>query len=132
MWKFVIESGRFSSPEGDGELGKSGREEGENNPAFQNSFNIGPVPEGKYFIDAAIFPQDYMGERAFPLVPQEGTSTFGKSGFYLHRRLEENLLEHQCNRYHTCIILSDEMLRLVAASPDRILLVLGYERDSVE
>lgn len=63
--------------------GYSGHLDGRNNPQAAAVHAVGPLPVGKYTIGAPM-TVPVLGPLAFPLTPQAGTETYGRSGFWIH------------------------------------------------
>jgi hypothetical protein len=87
----------------DGELlatGYSGIGEGKNNPAMEGIVDVGPIPEGTYYIQE-IWDSPTLGPMACELFPEPGTITYGRSGFYIHG----DSIQHPGLASHGCIIL---------------------------
>lgn len=100
--------------------GYAGHGEGVNNPDLQHVPNVGPIPRGHYTIGA---PRDggHLGPHVLPLTPQQGTETFGRSGFYVHgdnRRHDQSASEG-------CLILSRPLREEIAESSDSDLEVVA-------
>lgn len=58
-------------------------EGGRNNGDMQNVVRKGPIPRGAWRIGRPV-DGTHMGPMAIPLMPADGTDTFGRSGFYIH------------------------------------------------
>jgi len=87
----------------DGQLlgvGYSGHGSGVNNSAMQNVPDIGPIPQGLWAIGSVIAEHPTLGPYVLPLSPQEGTETFGRSGFFIHGdeigEVGKELASHGC------------------------------------
>ena len=107
----------------DGEVvttgGWAGHDAGYNNPSMEMDHNIGPIPRGDWLIGDAVDSQ-HLGPVALPLVPQDGTETFGRGGFFIHGAS----VLHPDESSHGCIILPRPVRMQIAASTDRILQVV--------
>lgn len=118
-WQYVQLTGELSC---DGEFegtGYSGTAEGRNNPTQEHVPNIGPIPEGSYKIGAAYDDIGGLGPCVMHLDPLPGTDTFGRSAFRIHG----DNANHDAS--HGCIILGPAIRRKIAASPDRMLVVVS-------
>ena len=75
----------------------SGKGEGMNNSDMEREPNVGPIPRGMYHIDTTQIsnPNIFMdiarniifgdwGDWRVPILPDPGTNTYGRSGFFLH------------------------------------------------
>ena len=83
MWRFCQSTGELSQ---DGTLiatGYSGYGDGRDNPADQDTANVGPIPAGSYLI-GPVFDSEAHGPVVMRLTPQPGTNIFGRSGFLIH------------------------------------------------
>ena len=129
QWVYVIESGRLLGANGLLAVGYSGHDEGVNNPGLCNAPNVGPIPHGRWSVLPPRNPVDHLGPLALPLVPVEGTATFGRSGFLIHGDTLEDVQHCWRNASHGCIILPRAARAAVAAVPDSTLRVLGYDRE---
>jgi hypothetical protein len=96
--------------------GYSGRLGGLNNPDAQSVPMVGPIPQGEYDIGQA-HASDHLGPCVMALTPREGTDTHGRSGFYVHG----DSARHDAS--HGCVVLGPAIRHLIAASPDRLLIV---------
>jgi hypothetical protein len=118
MYKYSQSTGTLTQ---DGKFiatGYSGFQDGKNNPALQNVPNVGPIPQGLYRIGSARDTATH-GPVVMPLTPEEGTETFGRSGFLIHG---DSLL-HPGGASHGCIILRRDIRETIAASGDTQLTV---------
>ena len=129
QWVYVVESGRLLGADGLVAEGYSGHDEGVNNPGLCNAKNVGPIPQGLWQVLPPVNPPNHLGPLALPLVPLEGTPTFGRSGFFIHGDTVEDVEHCWQNASHGCIILPHAARAAVAAVPDSVLRVVGYERE---
>jgi hypothetical protein len=74
--------------------GYSGHGEGVNNPAMQDVRSVGPIPRGQWSIGPARL-QPILGPVAMPLAPEEGTETFGRTGFWAHGTTKPWITPHR-------------------------------------
>ena len=84
QWTNVNDQTGARTPEG---TGYSGNGEGLNNPAMQSTPNVGPIPQGSYIIGPQQDNTTNSGTslpQSMRLTPQDGTDTFGRSGFIIH------------------------------------------------
>ena len=87
MWQYEITTGRMLRPDGTlsgvgyagGDLGE--HPEGENNPADEGIPDIGPLPEGIYYMQT---PVNTHGPFAIPLTPDASNNMHGRAGFMCH------------------------------------------------
>jgi len=101
--------------------GYSGHGNGVNNPAMQNVPNVGPIPQGEWTIGAVIEQHPTLGEIVLPLLPAEGTETFGRSGFFMHG--DEIDAPGEDLASHGCIVMPRNVREAVAYSGDETLVV---------
>jgi len=73
---------------------------GKNNPVMEGIVDVGPIPEGTYRI-SELWNSPTLGPDACELIPEPGTNTFGRSGFYIHG----DSIQHPGLASHGCIIL---------------------------
>ena len=125
MWLYEQISGRLSRADKLLASGYSGFSEGKNNPARQSEANVGPIPEGAYWIGPEREETADHGPVVLPLVPVPGTNTFGRSGFLIHG----DSIEHPGAASHGCIILPRPVRELIASNSqgvgDRLLIVIS-------
>lgn len=84
MWTYQESTGELKH---DGKFvfkGYSGHGEGQNNPAYQQIHNVGPIPRGTWTIQGPPFDTPTHGPYVLRLVPCSDTDTFGRSGFLMH------------------------------------------------
>lgn len=62
----------------------SGYKDGKNNPKFQDTHNVGPIPQGTWYIGGPPFSTTEHGPYVMHLTPASGTNTFGRSAFLIH------------------------------------------------
>jgi Protein of unknown function (DUF2778) len=99
-------------------IGYSGHDRGKNNPDMQQIPNVGPIPQGRYFIGP---PRDSekVGPFAMPLDPAPETDTFGRSAFMIHG----DSIVHPGTASEGCIIMLRDARNQIAASGDNELIV---------
>lgn len=85
----------------------SGFGEGLNNPAFESTLNVGPVPQGLWTISGPPF-DGIHGPYCLRLEPKKGTVTFGRNGFLIHGDEREHPGEHLAS--HGCMV-ADKVTR---------------------
>lgn len=114
MWTYDQASGTLTTPDGSPLCqGYSGAGEGKNNPAMQNVHDVGPIPQGTYWIEAP-FNSPAHGPFAMPLNPSPSNEMFGRSGFLMHG----DSLEHPGCASEGCIIMPPEVRHTVYSSGD--------------
>jgi hypothetical protein len=99
--------------------GYSGQGTGKNNASMQATSNIGPIPQGKYRIDAP-FVHPHAGAYTMRLHPKIGTKTYSRSGFMIHG----DSMSHPGNASEGCIILGPALRQRIGNSSDRDLEVV--------
>lgn len=100
--------------------GYAGRGRGKNNPALQNVPAVGPIPRGRWTIEA---PYDSKNTGPFTLVlsPCLGTDCLGRSAFRIHG----DSIKAPGTASRGCIILPRKIRELIWASKDRDLEVIA-------
>jgi hypothetical protein len=119
-WTYSQSSGNLTDP--DGVLagqGYSGNGADLDNPAGQGDVGHGPIPQGDWTIGAFFDDPGGKGPVVAHLTPNEGTETFGRSGFMIHGDNSE--MNHTASE--GCIILARTYRKAIAASGDSILSV---------
>lgn len=117
VWQYQQSTGDILHDSAYEGIGYSGRAGGRNNPDAQTIVDVGPVPQGKYTIEPASDAHPKLGPCVMELTPEPGTETFGRSAFFIHG----DNVNHDAS--HGCIILGPAIRHLIAASPDRELVV---------
>jgi hypothetical protein len=64
-------------------VGYSGKGIGKNNPMYQFSPRLGPIPQGEWHISQP-FSHPEKGPLCFRLTPAKDTQSLGRSGFLIH------------------------------------------------
>ena len=119
MWTYrqatgeLLKDGRFIAQ------GYSGHGNGKNNPAAQNTPNVGPIPAGSWVIVSLTEGMTEHGPYVLRLEPCGGTGTFGRSGFLIHG--DNRRAPGEASR--GCVILPRFVREKVWASGDRALTV---------
>jgi hypothetical protein len=99
--------------------GYAGHGKGVNNPAEQETHDVGPIPRGLYTIGPS-FTHPRTGPMSMRLTPQPGTNTFGRDGFLMHG---DNIAMNK-TASNGCIIQNMKTRATVSASDDRTLKVV--------
>lgn len=117
-WAYYQASGKLSHDGADVALGYSGAGEGKNNPAAQETHNVGPIPRGNYTISG---PHDTVthGPYVLPLTPDPANEMFGRSAFLIHG----DSVVHPGTASEGCIIMPRAVREQVWASGDTSLTV---------
>lgn len=104
MWIYSQSNGQLWCPQGFKlDTGYSGFGEGKNNPRFEASKNIGPIPRGKWFI-GEMYNSDKVGNYAIRLHPN-GHESLGRYGFLIHG----DSISNPGKASRGCIILSRDI-----------------------
>jgi hypothetical protein len=101
MWLYNQSNGQLSH---DGQLvavGYSGFGPWKNYPDGAHLANLGPIPCGVWDMGLVIDSTPLHGPFVIPLLPAEGTDTFGRSGFLIHGES----LHDPGQASHGCVIL---------------------------
>jgi hypothetical protein len=122
MWEYRQSTGELTSPAGViiG-LGYSGRDAGLNDPRAQNIHDVGPIPQGEWQFGRFFDDHGGKGPLVAHLTPEEGTETFGRSGFMIHG--DNHAMNHTAS--HGCIILGRTLREALVGSSDRALRVVA-------
>ena len=95
--------------------GNCGRNpEGINNPAYQYTKDVGPLPTGTYTMGTAV-EGSHLGPLAIPLTPDESNDMRGRGDFYCHA---DTIGRPRCAS-EGCIVMSRATRTLLAGSEDR-------------
>lgn len=121
MWIYVVRTGRLFQNDAFKASGYSGAGSAKNDPTQQDKHNLGPIPVGVYMIGKAIETTASHGPVVMPLTPVAYSETWGRNGFLVHG----DSLVHPGMASHGCIILNRPMREEIAASMDRLLVVLS-------
>ena len=82
-WTYTQATGDLAQ---DGEVkatGYSGADVGKNNPTLQQVHNVGPIPVGRYTIEAPVDTKTH-GPYVLPLEPDPTNEMYGRAGFLIH------------------------------------------------
>lgn len=99
--------------------GYSGLGVAKNNPLAQHERNLGPIPQGAYLIGQERESEEH-GPVAIPLIPVTGTETYGRGSFMVHG----DSVQHPGSASHGCIIVNRPIREQIAASHEKLLLVI--------
>jgi hypothetical protein len=101
----------------------AGNGDGLNNPDMCDVADVGPIPQGMYSIGDPISYQPRLGKYVIPLTPMDGTTMFGRSGFFLHG---DNASKPPFCSSDGCAVIEPESSRVeIGQSSDRILEVVA-------
>jgi hypothetical protein len=124
MWIYKQSTGEISNSDSPSVTykGYSGRQGVyQNNPAYQEIPNLGPIPQGKWGILGPPVNTSTHGPYVLHLYAKQGTNAFGRSGFLIHG----DSLEHPGQASEGCIILSRLARHIIWESNDRNLEVVA-------
>lgn len=125
MWQFNNGTGELLDPQGAHvETGYAGGDkglhpEGRNNPSYQYTKDIGPLPVGLYSIGDAV-EGTHLGPVALPLTPDPSNNMDGRGDFYIHG----DHIGAPGTASDGCMIFSHATRLLISASADRALRVI--------
>lgn len=119
-WAYSQTSGSMTFNGAGVATGYSGNGAGLNNPALQNDPDVGPIPQGNYTIGAAHADPE-KGPVVMALTPDPANQMFGRDGFLIHGDNPE--MNHTASK--GCIILARPFRQQIAASADRVLIVIA-------
>lgn len=122
MFTYEQSSGRLLDAAGEVlGIGYSGKDWGKNVPATQSVNNIGPIPEGIYFIRQPVLFTVTHGPFVLPLLPDPGNKMWGRFGFLCHG---DSVVEPG-TASEGCIIMPRDVREKIWASGDRDLKVVS-------
>jgi len=119
-WTFENSTGRLLDPDGNFvEKGYAGGDKGQhpegvNNPAYQYTKDIGPLPVGIYTIGEPV-EHSQLGILAIPLEPDPSNDMHGRGDFYCHG---DKIGAPGCAS-DGCIIMSHSTRVMLSESSDR-------------
>ena len=120
MWTYSQQTGKLTSEDGSIRgVGYSGRGADLNNPAGEADVGQGPIPEGMWTIGPFFSDPGGKGPIVCRLTPEDGTETFGRSGFMIHGDNSES--NHTASE--GCIILARLLRVAIEVSGDNSLQV---------
>lgn len=119
MWTYSQSTGFLSHDGVYVATGYAGSGTGKNNPAYQYTPEVGPLPTGLYTIGAPVTDAS-TGPYTLPLTPDIRNNMQGRSGFKIHgdSRLSPG------NGSHGCIVLPFETRQTIWNSGDYALTVV--------
>ena len=122
MWTFHQATGLLAHNGESVSTGYSGFGEGRSNPALQQVPDVGPIPRGLWTIGApeCVTTVGPHGPFVLPLIPQDGTETYGRSGFLIHG----DSPAHAGSASHGCIVIDRHTREAIAGSHDLVLEVV--------
>jgi hypothetical protein len=131
FWKYCQEEGSLWSPQGAKVgIGYSGHDVGLNNPTLQGAPNVGPIPQGVWRFAEHETGTGHLGPCAIAIEPVFGTTTYNRTGFFLHGDTTEDVLEHTKCASHGCLVFSRNVREAVLASQVKDLVVVQNEGTS--
>jgi hypothetical protein len=125
MWIYKNGTGELLDPSGNhAETGYSGgdkglHKEGVNNPAYQYTPDIGPLPVGWYTFGTPV-EGTHLGPLAIPLQPDADNTMGGREGFFVHG----DHIGAPRTASDGCMIFSHSTRTLIAQSNDKRLQVV--------
>lgn len=120
-WTYAQKTGELQQDEQHVATGYSGAGEGKNNPDMQSVRNVGPIPEGDWTIVGPPVNTPEHGPYVLQLIPNDGTETFGRSGFLMHGDSKSA----PGTASHGCVIMPRIVREQVWDSGDRDLQVMA-------
>ena len=100
--------------------------DGKNQPSAQEIPDCGPIPCGQYTITSFLTTTQEHGPDVMTLEPNEGTNTFGRSGFLIHGDSKTN----PGKASKGCIVLSHFARDFIWGSGIRLLIVVPEVQDA--
>jgi hypothetical protein len=125
MWTFNNRTGWMTDPGGTAiERGYAGgnegkNPEGKNNPAYQYTPDIGPLPVGLYTMGTPVL-QSHLGPFAIPLQPDPSNDMQGRGDFFVHGDTTPS-----GNASEGCIIMSRGTRTQMYTSTDHQIIVVS-------
>jgi uncharacterized protein RhaS with RHS repeats len=117
-WEYSQSTGQISQKGNAVGTGYAGAGVGRNNSAMQSVPNVGPIPQGTWFIGNA-YNSPKAGPITIVLTPSTGTNTFGRSAFGIHG---DNSAGNQ-SASEGCIVVNPSVRNLILNSGDNELVV---------
>lgn len=101
MWIYSIGKGELCHDGVFVGTGYSGYGNFKNDPKAQDKRDLGPIPEGLYFIGAAHDHrgpqyQKQLGPCVMQLFPDKDTNTYGRDAFFIHGDNQNHEASHGC------------------------------------
>jgi hypothetical protein len=122
MWTYKQSTGELMDGSGTRvAIGYSGHLQGKNNPALQDQHDVGPIPQGHWSIQGPPMNTATHGPFVLRLEPEDGTNTFGRSGFLIHG----DSVVHPGMASLGCIIMLRAIREEIWNSPDHELQVIA-------
>lgn len=101
--------------------GYAGKDWAKNMPACESVHNMGPIPEGLYFVGKP-FDHPKCGKFFLPLTPDPGNRMFDRSGFGCHG----DKIESPGDASDGCIIQALNVREQLSASGDLLQVISGW------
>jgi len=120
MWTYTSFNGNLSHDGNFVGFGYSGNTTGLDNPDEENVAMVGPIPRGDWTIGAFFDDIGGKGPVVAHLTANDGTNTFGRSGFMIHG--DNASLNHTASE--GCIILGRPYRQQISDSGDTDLQVV--------
>lgn len=103
-------------------VGYSGNGKGLNNPEMQHVRDVGPIPQGDYYIGPR-YDHPEHGPVVMKLNPEPGTNTFSRDNFLMHGDLKGHEGENLASK--GCVIMPRWIRERVSESGDHLLRVIA-------
>lgn len=120
-WQFKQSTGKLTQNGEPAATAYSGYGVGTNNPALQNTPNVGPIPQGTWYIGGPPVTTAEHGPYVLHLTPAHGTNTFGRSGFLIHG----DSVQHPGDASRGCVIVPHNIRESIWLSGDHTLEVIA-------
>jgi len=102
--------------------GWAGNHAGKNNPAMQDKPCIGPLPQGKYTLQAWELTHDHLGPMVCFLLPDPSNTMFGRGDFFCHGPSQGDNYGQESKG---CIVIPHQMRQTVKDSGQTQLTVIA-------
>lgn len=120
MWVYIQKTGELRYNVEKVGVGYSGHGPGKNNPSFEQTPNVGPLPQGVYKIGKA-FKHPSKGPIVMRLFPDHDNEMYDRGGFLIHG----DSIKEPGTASNGCIILSQNLREMINSSPDKQLQVIN-------
>lgn len=120
MWTYIQKTGAMLKPDGSVlGAGYSGKGAFKNVPNAQNLIDLGPIPEGTYYIGKPIAKTVTHGPYVLPLTPSPDNTMYGRDDFLIHG----DSVVDPGNASEGCIVMPLYIREAIGMSDDLVLSV---------
>lgn len=116
-WRYNQGTGEIQDAKGQTRgRGYAGHGPGKNNPLMERVKNVGPIPRGLWGMQHPI-DSKLRGPYVIMLDPEDGTETYGRSGFLVHG----DSRTHPGEASHGCIVCGRKLREAMWESGDHLI-----------